>query len=316
MFGRTRLDLKSSDDIRAMRRAGLVTGSALRASALGTRAGMTTKDVDAIAHAHMLERGATPSFLGYNGFPATLCISVNDEVVHGIPGERVLQDGDVVSLDCGAIVDGWHGDSALTFVVGAARDDASSAQRVAARHAGDEPAIRREGVVAWAQGDPRRALVLATEASMWAGIEALQVGERLNDVGEGVQDLLEEFNAPERLAGLPPETPSFEIVDGYTGHGVGRELHQDPTVYNEYVNERLPKVKPGLVVAVEPMVTLGTYETHALDDGWTVKTDDGSLAAHFEHTVAVTEKGLWVLTAQDGGRSRLEPLGLYGGLDD
>ena len=112
MFGRTRLDLKSSDDIRAMRRAGLVTGSALRASALGTRAGMTTKDVDAIAHAHMLERGATPSFLGYNGFPATLCISVNDEVVHGIPGERVLQDGDVVSLDCGAIVDGWHGDSA------------------------------------------------------------------------------------------------------------------------------------------------------------------------------------------------------------
>lgn len=309
MFGRTRLDLKSSDDIRAMRRAGLVTGSALRASALGTRAGMTTKDVDAIAHAHMLERGATPSFLGYNGFPATLCISVNDEVVHGIPGERVLQDGDVVSLDCGAIVDGWHGDSALTFVVGAARDDASSAPRVAARHAGDEPAIRREGVVAWAQGDPRRALVLATEASMWAGIEALQVGERLNDVGEGVQDLLEEFNAPGRLAGLPPEMPSFEIVDGYTGHGVGRELYQDPTVYNEYVNERLPKVKPGLVVAVEPMVTLGTYETHELDDGWTVKTDDGSLAAHFEHTVAVTEKGLWVLTAQDGGRSRLERSG-------
>ena len=157
--------------------------------------------------------------------------------------------------------------------------------------------------MAWAQGDLRRALVLATEASMWAGIEALQVGERLNDVGEGVQDLLEEFNAPERLAGLPPEMPSFEIVDGYTGHGVGRELHQDPTVYNEYVNERLPKVKTGLVVAVEPMVTLGTYETHELDDGWTVKTDDGSLAAHFEHTVAVTEKGLWVLTAQDGAKA-------------
>ena len=307
MFGRTRLDLKSSDDIRAMRRAGLVTGSALRASALGTRAGMTTKDVDAIAHAHMLERGATPSFLGYGGFPATLCISVNDEVVHGIPGERVLHDGDVVSLDCGAIVDGWHGDSALTFVVGADESSPVGATRVVARHAGEGAQFGVEDVVVTGEGDPVAALVLSTELSMWHGITSVIPGHRLNDVGTSVEDCLRIH-----LGALA----DFEIVDGYTGHGIGRELHQEPTVYNEEVPERLPKVKPGLVVAVEPMVTLGTYETHELADGWTVKTDDGSLAAHFEHTVAVTERGLWVLTAQDGGRSRLEPLGLYGGLDD
>ena len=305
MFGRTRLPLKSSDDIRAMRRAGLVTGSALRASALAARPGMTTQDVDAVAHDHMRERGATPSFLGYHGFPATLCISVNDEVVHGIPGPRVLSEGDVVSLDCGAIVDGWHGDSALTFVVGASDDNPAGAARVAVRHAGEDLHFDEAGLIAAAGGDAVRSLVLATEGSMWAGIRALAAGKRLNDVGSQVEAALRTGYA---------ELADFEIVDGYTGHGVGRELHQEPTVYNEAVSERLPKVETGLVVAVEPMVTLGTYETHELDDGWTVKTDDGSLAAHFEHTVAVTERGLWVLTAHDGGRSALGDL--YGGLDD
>lgn len=312
MFGRNRLPLKSDADIRAMRRAGLVTGSALRASAVSASEGMTTGEMDRIAHEHMRDHGAKPSFLGYHGFPATLCISVNDEVVHGIPGERVLQAGDVVSLDCGAIVDGWHGDSALTFVVGVAETHPASAQRVAARHAGTEPRVAASRVGAEASDDVTAALVLATEASMWAGIERLRVGERLNDVGEGVEDLLRV-----ELASIHPmnaNVPGFEIVDGYTGHGVGRELHQEPTVYNEAVDEKLPRIKPGLVVAVEPMVTLGTYETHELDDGWTVKTDDGSLAAHFEHTVAVTENGLWVLTAEDGGRAALGPL--FGGLDD
>lgn len=312
MFGRTRLPLKSSDEIRAMRRAGLVTGSALRASALAARPGMSTREVDAVAHAHMRERGATPSFLGYHGFPATLCISVNDEVVHGIPGSRVLHVGDVVSFDCGAVVDGWHGDSALTFVVGAGDGDAASAARVTARHAGTEARLAAEDVVAAAGDDPATALVLATEASMWAGVEALRAGCRLNEVGERIEDLLRvEF---ETLTPFPETVPGFEIVDGFTGHGVGRELHQEPTVYNEAVDERLPKVKPGLVVAVEPMVTLGTYETHELDDGWTVKTDDGSLAGHFEHTVAVTERGLWVLTAEDGGRAALGEL--FGPLED
>lgn len=306
MLGRTRLDLKSSADILAMRRAGQVTGSALRASALGTRAGMTTKDVDTIAHEHMRQHGATPSFLGYNGFPATLCISVNDEVVHGIPGPRTLREGDVVSLDCGAVVDGWHGDSALTFVVGADDDSPVGAKQVAARHAGEGAPLDAQDVQRLADGDATAALVLGTELSMWHGIGAVATGRRLNDVGSAVEECLRVHLA---------QVAEFEIVDGYTGHGIGRELHMDPTVYNEAVSERLPKVKPGLVIAIEPMVTLGTYETHELADGWTVKTDDASLAAHFEHTVAVTERGLWVLTAEDGGRSRLEGLGLYGGPD-
>lgn len=310
MFGRQRLPLKPAADIRAMRRAGLATGSALRTSALATRVGMTTGDVDRVAYEHMLERDARPSFLGYHGFPATLCISVNDEVVHGIPGERVLAVGDVVSLDCGAIVDGWHGDSALTFVVGVDGDHPASAERVAARHAGAEASMTAAAVHPQSASDAPSALVLATEASMWAGIRRLRVGERLNDVGAAVENLLRvELGSADGRA-----VPAFEIVDGYTGHGVGRELHQDPTVYNECVDGKSPRVRAGLVVAVEPMVTLGTYETHELEDGWTVMTDDGSLAAHFEHTVAVTEGGLWVLTAEDGGRSALGHL--YGGLDD
>ena len=257
---------------------------------------MTTKDIDQIAFNVMKDAGATPSFLGYGRFPATLCISVNDEVVHGIPGDRVVRDGDVVSLDCGAIVDGWHGDSALTFVVGAAPEHPASAAAVAARHAGRAPQV---GGVAAHADDEATALILATEASMWDGIRALRVGERLNSVGDAVENSIRVLNA---------DAGAFEIVDGYTGHGVGRELHQDPTVFNESVRERLPKVASGLVVAVEPMVTTGTYETHELADGWTVKTDDGSLAAHFEHTVAVTENGLWVLTAEDGGRAALGDL--------
>ena len=299
MFGRERskLPLKSNADIRAMRRAGLVTGSALCASARGTKHGMTTKDVDSIAFEVMKGAGATPSFLGYNGFPATLCISINDEVVHGIPGARVIQEGDVISLDCGAIVDGWHGDSALTFVVGAADDSPVSAARVAARHEGVEPAVT-PALVKSVVGDRVAELILSTELSMLRGLRALQAGERINCVGNAVEECLRE----ECLALGASE---FEIVDGYTGHGVGRELHMEPDVFNEAVRERLPKAVPGLVVAVEPMVTLGTYETHELDDGWTVKTDDGSLAAHFEHTVALTENGLWLLTAADGGRAAL-----------
>lgn len=302
IFGRSRLPLKSHNDILAMRRAGLVTGSALRASALATRAGMTTADIDRVAFTHMKDAGATPSFLGYGDFPATLCISVNDEVVHGIPGPRVVEDGDVVSLDCGAIDGGWHGDSALTFVVGAGESSPVGAEQVAARHAGEMPQV--DDIAAAAGGDDVAALVLATEASMWAGIRAIRAGSRLNDVGSAVENDLRVEHA---------DLAAFEIVDGYTGHGVGRELHQEPTVYNESVRERLAKVEVGLVVAVEPMVTLGTYETHELDDGWTVKTDDGSLSAHFEHTIAVTERGLWVLTAQDGGRSVLGER--FGGLD-
>lgn len=263
------MPLRTPEQILVMRRAGLVVAEALDAVRAQIRPGMTTAEVDAVAAGVIAERGATSNFLGYHGFPATCCISVNDEVVHGIPGERVLEPGDLVSVDCGAIVDGWHGDAAITVVVG-----------------GD------------GHTDPADAAVNeVTEQALWEGIRALRPGERLHDVGAAVQDYVE---AQEASRGL-----TFGILDGYTGHGIGTEMHMEPTVYNERVRERGPKVRPGLTVAIEPMITLGTHESHELDDDWTVVTDDGSRGAHWEHTVAVTDGGLWVLTAADGGAAQL-----------
>ncbi|MDF8264388.1 type I methionyl aminopeptidase [Luteipulveratus flavus] len=269
MFGRGRVPAKTTDQVLLMRRAGLVVGETLAELADAVRAGLTTADLDAVAEKAIRGRGATPSFLGYHGFPATICVSVNEEIVHGIPGARVLQDGDLVSIDCGAIVEGWHGDAAMTVVVG-----------------GDE-AARPEDLD----------LSAATEASMWDGIRALVPGERLFDVGAAVEDSIAESA---RRLGRP-----LSIVDGYTGHGIGTEMHQDPNVHNERVREKGPIVTVGTTVAIEPMVTLGTYESHELDDEWTVVTEDGSRASHWENTVAVTEGGLWVLTALDGGRAQL-----------
>lgn len=252
-----------------MRRAGLVVAHALAAVREAVAEGVTTAQLDEVSARVIRESGATPSFLGYYGFPATICVSVNDEVVHGIPGERVLRDGDLVSVDCGAIVDGWHGDSAITVVVG-----------------GDS-AARPEDLV----------LSRVTEDALWAGILALQDGGHLHAVGEAVEDCVTEGARREQL--------TLSILDGYTGHGIGTEMHQDPSVHNEHVPGRGPKVRVGATVAIEPMVTLGTHESHELDDEWTVVTDDGSRGAHWEHTVAVTPGGLWVLTAEDGGRARL-----------
>lgn len=261
--------MRSPEQILAMRRAGVVVADALEAVREAIRAGMTTAEVDAVAARLIAERGATSNFLGYHGFPATCCISVNDEVVHGIPGSRVLEAGDLISVDCGAIVDGWHGDAAITVVV-------------------DGPDAASEADLAVNE---------VTEQALWEGIAALRPGERLYEVGAAVQDYVE---AQERARGR-----TFGILDGYTGHGIGTEMHMEPTVYNERVRERGPKVRTGLTVAIEPMITLGTHESHELDDEWTVVTDDGSRGAHWEHTVAVTEGGLWVLTAVDGGRARL-----------
>ncbi|AKU17754.1 type I methionyl aminopeptidase [Luteipulveratus mongoliensis] len=270
MFGRgSKLPAKTPDQVRQMRRAGLVVGETLAELSTVVRAGLTTADLDGVAEKAIRGRGATPSFLGYHGFPATICVSVNDEIVHGIPGSRVLDDGDLVSIDCGAIVEGWHGDSAITVVVG-----------------GDQ-AARPEDLD----------LSAATEASMWAGIRALQPGERLYDVGAAVEDSITE--SAQRLQ------RTLSIVDGYTGHGIGTEMHQEPYVFNERVRDKGPLVGVGATVAIEPMITLGTHESHELDDEWTVVTDDGSRAAHWEHTIAVTEAGLWVLTALDGGQAQL-----------
>ena len=273
MFGRSRIETKTPEQIARMRRAGLVVGQTLQLIAQTVRPGMTTKALDELAEEHIRGSGAKPSFLGYHGFSGSLCTSVNDEVVHGIPGSRVLHEGDLLSIDCGAIVDGWHGDAAISVIVGG-------------RGAG-----RAEDL----------ALIDATEDSMWAGIAALAVGQPLYAVGAAVEDSV---TAAGERAGR-----EYGIVEEYVGHGIGTEMHQDPQVPNYRVRDRGPTVRSGVTVAIEPMVTLGSAETRVLGDEWTVVTTDGSRAAHWENSVAVTDQGIWVLTALDGGKARLEAAG-------
>jgi methionyl aminopeptidase len=245
---------KSTSELEKMRRAGRITADAIESVLAAVAPGVTTADLDAVAASSIAERGATPSFLGYRGFPATICASVNDEIVHGIPSARVLQEGDVLSLDCGAIWEGFQGDSAVTVFVGAA------------------PSPEAE------------ALVKTTEAALDAAITTLRPDGRLSDVGHAIEELAD-------AAGLG-------IVREYGGHGIGRAMHEDPFIQNWGPPGRGPALKPGLVVAIEPMLTLGGDETRLLSDGWTVVTADGSIAAHFEHTIAITEDGHEVLTAR------------------
>ncbi|NKY38303.1 type I methionyl aminopeptidase [Cellulomonas septica] len=274
MFGRERIEYKTPDQVRVMRRAGLVVADALAAVREHVAPGVTTAELDAVAAAVIAEAGATPSFLGYHGYPATLCVSVNDEVVHGIPGSRVLEPGDVVSVDCGAVVDGWHGDSAITVVLdGGEQADADLAE--------------------------------TTRKAMWAGIAALASAERLGAVGEAVEDVVD--TAVE--AGLN-DGRRYGVVEEYVGHGIGTAMHQPPDVLNYRARDRGPRVKPGLCVAIEPMVVRGQRFTQVLDDDWTVVTVDGSRASHWEHSVAVLEDGIWVLTAHDGGAAELGALGV------
>ncbi len=273
MFGRERIEYKTSDQIRVMRRAGLVVADALAAARLAAVPGATTADVDSAAAKVIADAGATSNFHGYGHppFPAVTCVSVNDEVVHGIPGPRVIEPGDLVSIDCGAVVDGWHGDAAVTVL------------------AGPQDAV-----------DPADAeLSRITEESLWAGIAALAVGRRLGEVGAAVEGAVTAA-AGDRLA----------IVEGYTGHGIGTAMHMAPEVLNHRTRDRGPTVRAGLCVAVEPMLTRGSPDTDVLDDQWTVVSVDGSRAAHWEHTVAVTDDGLWVLTAPDGGAAGLAPFGV------
>jgi methionyl aminopeptidase len=260
------IQIKTSAEVAKMRTAGLVVAETLAAVRAAVAPGVTPRDLDALAAAEMRFRGAVPSFLGYHGYPATLCVSVNDEIVHGIPGDRPIRTGDIVSIDCGAIVDGWHGDAAVTVPVG------------------DVPA-------------EVAALLRTCEGALWTGIAAMRAGGRLRDIGGAVEQHV-------RLAG------SYGIVEEFGGHGIGTEMHQDPHVLNYRTRQRGPRLVPGLVLAIEPMINLGTPDTVLLDDGWTVKTADGSLSAHFEHSVAVTVDGPWVLTALDGGAARLAELGV------
>ena len=264
------VEIKTPDQIDAMRRAGLVVGRTLELLRGHVRAGITTGELDALAEDSIRSAGATPSFLGYHGFPGSICASVNDEVVHGIPGDRVLADGDVISIDCGAIVDGWHGDAAITVPVGAVPDDVTELMRV-------------------------------TEAAMWRGIAAAHLGGRVTDISHAVERYV-------RGQGR------YGILEDYTGHGIGSAMHQPPNVPNYGRPGKGPKLVEGLALAVEPMVTLGTKEVSVLEDDWTVVTDDGRWAAHFEHTFTLTPTGTWVLTAIDGGEQQLTALGVpFGG---
>jgi methionyl aminopeptidase len=267
VFGREKIEIKTGEQVRTMRRAGLVVADAHAAVREAVRPGVTTAELDAVAAAVIADAGATSSFLGYHGYPATLCVSVNDEIVHGIPGGRLLEPGDVVSVDCGAVVDGWHGDAAFTVVL--------------------------------PEADPADvALSAATEAAMWAGIAALATGERLGDVGDAVEAAVERADA------------TYGIVQEYVGHGIGSAMHQPPDVLNYRTRERGPRLRAGMCLAVEPMLTRGSRMTQVLEDDWTVVTVDGARAAHWEHTVAIGPDGIWVLTAPDGGVSGLTPHGV------
>lgn len=249
------ITLKSPPELDRMRAAGRIVAATLERVIAAVRPGITTGELDRIAEREITSRDAVPSFKGYRGFPATLCTSLNEEIVHGIPGARALREGDLVKIDCGAIVEGFHADSAVTVAVGEVSKEA----------------LR---------------LMEATEESLAVGIAEARAGRRLGDVGHAIQ----------RVA----EDAGFSVVREYVGHGIGRALHEEPPVPNYGAPGKGMALREGLVLALEPMVNVGTHETRLLDDGWTVVTADGALSAHFEHTVAITADGPEVLTARDG----------------
>jgi methionyl aminopeptidase len=254
------IQVKTRAQIDVMREAGLVVARTLSTLAEAARPGVTTAELDAIAERQITAAGATPSFKGYHGFPATICASVNEEIVHGIPSPaKHLRDGDVISIDCGAIVRGWHADAALTVGVGEI-------------------------------GDERRRLLGACERALWHGLAQARAGRRLTDISHAVEQSA-------RAAG------PYGIVEEYVGHGIGTEMHMDPAVPNYGRPGRGPLLTSGMALAVEPMLVLGSRHTRLLDDEWTVVSADGTPAAHFEHTVAITPDGPWVLTAEDGGEA-------------
>ena len=267
---------KTPDQLRKMIAPGLATHAGLVAARKHVVAGATTLDIDAAAEAAIIAFGGQSNFKLVPGYRHTICASVNDEVVHGIPGGRVLEPGDIVSIDCGAILGGWNGDSAITVVV---------------------PDPRQPELVA-----EREQLSRITEGSLWAGIARLAVAKHLNEVGDAVQGYIEAEGAK--------VGHQYGILTDYIGHGIGRSMHEDPPVFNYRVKQRGPEVKPGLVVAIEPMVVIGNPDTHVLADDWTVSTNDGSGASHWEHTVAVHAGGIWVTTEPDGGAAGLKSFGV------
>jgi methionyl aminopeptidase len=246
------IELKTARELALMRRAGAVVAGLLEALVASLQPGMRTRELDELARAHLRREGAAPAFLGYRGFPASICVSVNDEVVHGIPGERRLREGDLVSLDAGAVVDGYYADAALTVGVGTVSETA-------------------------------RRLMAVTREALEAGIAQARAGQRLSDISHAVQQRV--------------ERERFGVVREFVGHGIGRAMHEEPPIPNFGAPNAGPRLQEGMVLAIEPMVTAGGYAVSVLQDGWTAVTQDGSLAAHFEHTVAVTAGEPEILTA-------------------
>jgi len=244
--------LKTKQELSLLQKAGRLSAEALWAGGEAVRPGVTTAEIDRIIHDYIVRHGGTPNFLHYGGFPASACISVNDEVIHGIPGNRVLQEGDIVSIDTGAKIHGYNGDNAYTFACGAVSDEA-------------------------------RRLMDATKRALELGIAAAQPGNRIGDISAAVQGYVEPLG--------------FSVVRDYVGHGVGRDLHEEPEVPNFGRAGHGVRLVPGMVIAIEPMINAGVYGVRVLDNDWTVVTMDGRLSAHFEHTVAITQNGPVVLTA-------------------
>ena len=253
-----------------MRAAGLLTAAALQAVREAIRPGVSTLELDEVAESVIRAGGGVPNFQLVRGYRHTICASINSQVVHGIPSERKLAAGDIVSVDCGALLDGWNGDSAFTVVV----------------PGGDAP-LRRQ----------REELSAVTRRALYAGCAALATSKSLNEVGAVIERTVREAGA-------------FGILRDYVGHGIGRKMHEQPPVFNYGVADPGPRIEPGLVVAIEPMLTGGKHETLVANDGWTVETVDSSDGAHWEHTVAVHETGVWILTDPDGGRAGLEEFGI------
>jgi methionyl aminopeptidase len=265
---------KSPAQLRAMVEPGLITAAALDAARALIAPGVTTGELDAAASALIIARGAKSNFQMVRGYRHTICASVNEQVVHGIPGDRVLEPGDIVSIDAGAEYKGWNGDSAFSVVL---------------------PDASRPAVVA-----ERQRLSDVTEGSLWAGIAALATASHIGEIGIAVQGYIE-ANAPEG---------GYGILREYVGHGIGRKMHEAPSVFNYRVSDPGAEVRPGLVLAIEPMVVIGDQATFIEDDDWTVSTVDGTAGSHWEHSVAVHDGGIWVLTAPDGGAAGLAPFGV------
>ncbi len=267
---RGRGHVKSRRELAAMREPGRITALALEAVQAAIRPGVTPLELDAIAEGVIRAHGAVPNFQLEPGYEHTLCVGVNDVVVHGIPDERPLEAGDLVTVDCGATIGGFHGDAAITVVL-----PGGDPERTAAR----------------------QRLSDVTEGALWAGIAALASAKQLGEVGAAVEDHIE-------------ANSDFGISDDYIGHGIGRAMHEDPPVFNYRTRVAGPAVKPGLCVAIEPIIHAGSTETTIDDDGWTVRSADGSDACQWEHSVAVHSGGIWVLTALDGGAAGLAPFGI------